>query len=195
MARGVTVIPVLVGGASMPQARDLPAPLAPLSRRQAVELRDSRFEDDLKVLVAALHQQLSVRSVPRRLVRSLLAASLVAVVVIGVYWFNSARPVPRPGGSQTGAGQPSVVPPASVNLDGVWIAEMRKTGQTAYRVRLEFAPNTGTSVIGSVSYPTGDGAIRDGVLHGTRITFSTTHVPNSASDTGDHSLGRRSGQR
>ena len=58
---------------------------------------------------------------------------------------------------------------------------MRKTGQTAYRVRLEFAPNTGTSVIGSVSYPTGDGAIRDGVLIGTRITFSTTHVPNFTS--------------
>jgi hypothetical protein len=182
MARGVTVIPVLVGGASMPQARDLPAPLAPLSRRQAVELRDSRFEDDLKVLVAALHQQLSGPSVPRRLVRGVLAASLVAVVGIGAYWFTSARPVPRLGGSQTAAGQPSVVPPASVKLDGVWIAEMRKTGQTAYRVRLEFAPSTGTSVIGSVSYPTGDGAIRDGVLNGTRITFSTKHVPSSASE-------------
>jgi hypothetical protein len=166
----------------MPQARDLPAPLAPLSSRQAVELRDSRFDDDLKVLVAALHRQLSVPAVPRRLVRGLLAASLVAVVGIGAYWFVSARPEPRPGGSRTEAGGPSVVPPSSVNLDGVWIAEMRKTGQAAYRVRLEFAPTTGTSVIGSVSYPTGNGTIRDGALNGTRITFSTTHVPDFASE-------------
>lgn len=182
IARRVTVIPVLVGGASMPQARDLPAPLAPLSRRQAVELRDSRFEDDLKILVAALRQQLSVPAVPRRLARGLLAASLVAVVGIGAYWLISPRPEPGPGGSQTAAGQPSVLPPASVNLEGIWFAEMRKTGQAAYRVRFEFAPNTGASVIGSVSYPTGNASIRDGALNGTRITFSTTHVPNLASE-------------
>lgn len=181
ITRGVTIIPVLVGGASMPQTRDLPAPLAALSRREAVELRDSRFEDDLKVLIAALHEQLSIPAVPRRLVQGLLAAALVAVTGIGAYWFISARPEPRPGGNQIAAGQPSVVTPASANLDGVWIAEMRKTGQPAYRVRLEFAPSAGTSVIGSVSYPTGDGAIHDGVLNGTRITFSTTHVPNFAS--------------
>ena len=40
------VIPVLVGGAELPEADDLPEPLQPLLRRQARTLRNDRFEDD-----------------------------------------------------------------------------------------------------------------------------------------------------
>ena len=54
LLRGVRVVPVLVGGASMPRAEQLPAVLAPLSRRNAVELSDSRFHRDVDRLVQAL---------------------------------------------------------------------------------------------------------------------------------------------
>ena len=58
LARPVRVIPILVEGARMPRADELPASLAPLVRRQALELSPSRFTSDtdrlLKVLDNAL---------------------------------------------------------------------------------------------------------------------------------------------
>jgi len=58
LTRNVRVIPILVDGASMPRADELPASLAQLERRQALELSPSRFDYDtsrlLKVLDATL---------------------------------------------------------------------------------------------------------------------------------------------
>lgn len=54
LSAGKPVIPVLIGGARMPSAEELPAELAALSRLQAWELRDARFEDDLNALLAQL---------------------------------------------------------------------------------------------------------------------------------------------
>lgn len=56
LARKATVIPVLVRGAVMPDAAALPEPLRPLARRQAIELSDKRWKDDVDDLVAALEQ-------------------------------------------------------------------------------------------------------------------------------------------
>jgi hypothetical protein len=54
LARDVRVIPVLVGGAAMPGAADLPAGLEGLALRQAVSLRDSTWRQDVDGLVGAL---------------------------------------------------------------------------------------------------------------------------------------------
>jgi predicted ATPase len=54
LASEVRVIPVLVGGASMPPESDLPAPIAPLARRNAVELQDRRWREDVQALVDVL---------------------------------------------------------------------------------------------------------------------------------------------
>jgi hypothetical protein len=54
LASGKRVIPLLIGGARMPGAAELPAELAALSRLQAWELRDARFDDDLNALLAQL---------------------------------------------------------------------------------------------------------------------------------------------
>ena len=56
LARNVRVIPVLVEGARMPRAADLPEDLRPITRRQAVELRDSRWEDDIQALIGVLER-------------------------------------------------------------------------------------------------------------------------------------------
>lgn len=50
----VTVIPVLVGGAEMPDPDDLPPGLRPLTRRNALELSDMRWRYDIGRLIAAL---------------------------------------------------------------------------------------------------------------------------------------------
>lgn len=60
LTRNVRVIPILVEGTQMPRADQLPASLARLVRRQALELSPSRFEFDtgrlLRVLDATLAQ-------------------------------------------------------------------------------------------------------------------------------------------
>jgi TIR domain len=52
--RGVLVIPILVDGAAMPPAEELPAGLDKLVRRQALELSPGRFDSDTKRLVEVL---------------------------------------------------------------------------------------------------------------------------------------------
>lgn len=54
--RQVRVVPVLVEGALMPGQADLPESLRGLTRRQAVELRDTRWDADVEDLVAALER-------------------------------------------------------------------------------------------------------------------------------------------
>jgi hypothetical protein len=54
LKRDIPVIPVLVRGASMPRADQLPPDLADLAYRNAVELTHARWDSDLEVLVKAL---------------------------------------------------------------------------------------------------------------------------------------------
>jgi hypothetical protein len=53
---GLTVVPVLVQGAQMPAPGDLPEDLAPLTRRNAVELADSRWRSDVEHLLEAISE-------------------------------------------------------------------------------------------------------------------------------------------
>ena len=55
----ITVIPVLVGGAKMPDPTSLPAPLRALTRRNAIELSDTRWRYDVDRLLAALDRLLA----------------------------------------------------------------------------------------------------------------------------------------
>jgi hypothetical protein len=55
----VTVIPVLVAGAQMPEAERLPEGLRPLVRRNALDLSDMRWRFDVQRLMATLHELLA----------------------------------------------------------------------------------------------------------------------------------------
>jgi hypothetical protein len=61
LASGVRLIPVLVGGAPMPQIHELPDDLAPLARLQALIVHDNSFHRDADQLIAALDQVVSQR--------------------------------------------------------------------------------------------------------------------------------------
>jgi dipeptidyl aminopeptidase/acylaminoacyl peptidase len=61
LIRGVRVIPVLVEGARMPRADELPASLAKLARRQALELSPSRFDFDTQRLLHVLDRTITRR--------------------------------------------------------------------------------------------------------------------------------------
>ena len=56
LERGLVVVPTCVQGAALPAERDLPAPLAPLVRRQGIDLRDSAWRDDLDRLLRRLER-------------------------------------------------------------------------------------------------------------------------------------------
>jgi uncharacterized protein YraI len=58
LQRDIVVIPVLVQGAAMPPASALPADLAPLTRRNAIELSDARWQYDVERLVTELERVL-----------------------------------------------------------------------------------------------------------------------------------------
>ena len=60
LQRNIRVIPVLVGGAQMPRKQELPETLAPLSRRNAIELSETRFHADVNRLIEAIEKSFAV---------------------------------------------------------------------------------------------------------------------------------------
>lgn len=54
LSRDIPIVPVLVHGASMPNPDDLPSELEPLTRRQAIELSDTRWAYDVSKLINTL---------------------------------------------------------------------------------------------------------------------------------------------
>jgi hypothetical protein len=64
LTRDIRVVPILVAGARMPDATDLPPSLAKLVRRQALELSPSRFDSDLSRLLRVLDSTLAEAQAP-----------------------------------------------------------------------------------------------------------------------------------
>lgn len=67
LARNIPVIPLLVGRAGMPSANDLPDDLQKLARRNALELSDKNFKQDVEELVTVVKRFLDGTSlvIPR----------------------------------------------------------------------------------------------------------------------------------
>jgi hypothetical protein len=94
----VEVIPVLVDGARMPAEHELPPGLAALSRRQACELTDSRWDYDVETLTRRLRVLLG-KGPPRRWpAGSRLAGAGLVIAVIGIFFmlWPSLRPDDTP---------------------------------------------------------------------------------------------------
>ena len=96
LARGIPVIPVLFNRAVTPAAAELPEGLRDLASRQALEISDTRFHEDVNALVQTLEPLLSRRKsavLPGRAMLGLVAAvSLLAV--IGGWWLVSTEQSP-----------------------------------------------------------------------------------------------------
>jgi TIR domain len=61
LQRNIRVIPVLVQGASMPSAQELPNDLAPLARRNGFELRETSWGSDVQRLITTLEEAVGDR--------------------------------------------------------------------------------------------------------------------------------------
>jgi len=89
LASGKPLIPVLVGGATMPAAEALPATLRGLANRNALALGDAGWAADLARLEAALAQWVAppVSPAPVRGRRALAAAIAALVLALGGGWW------------------------------------------------------------------------------------------------------------
>ena len=178
LKRHVTIVPVLVGGARMPAAAELPQELAELSFLNAVEIRDERFDRDVVELETFLSNTLHLgepssggtgRPVGGRLAIP-IALAVIALAISGYFFFRPATKV---------AADPPAPTPAAI--EGDWIAEMQKSSQPRFRIRLHFE-RVGDMLGGVVRYPTGDGPMHDVALKGKTLTFYTVHTPQFASE-------------
>jgi len=84
LQRNIRVVPLLVQGASMPQPEELPEDLAPLTRRNAFQLYDSRWREDARRLITNLDRVVESRKrqQDRRVALSFFGAVIGASVAI-----------------------------------------------------------------------------------------------------------------
>jgi hypothetical protein len=80
LARDIHVVPVLVGGATLPSAAELPEELRSLPQRQAVIIDDATWHHDVDGLVRALRGEPVESRRPRRW---LAAVGVVTLLVLG----------------------------------------------------------------------------------------------------------------
>ena len=90
LARQVTIVPVLVGGATMAELTGLPDRISALSQYEAADLRDSTFNDDCARLTKSLGLQAVVAKGGAKnetRPRPALIFVLAAIVLIGLSFF------------------------------------------------------------------------------------------------------------
>lgn len=186
LERGIRVIPVLVGGAAMPQVTDLPDDLKPLCERQALEIRDSSFHPDTQQLIEDLDKALRAGNQPARsnLQRLVFAMVGAAVVVMLVYVVLAFQRPKQAAGAQAPTGSPgATLSPAPLNagpqttaVAGKWTATVKYDWGDSYDETFNFetedAQLSGTA--GFLGDRDGDGrVISDGKTAGNRISFTT----------------------
>lgn len=126
LARSSNVVPVLVGGAVMPSARELPDELKPLGLRQAVALDDATWRRDVAAFIASL--QGHTARVPRR-ARMLIGAGAVAATAVAAVAI--ALVVSRGGGEPPSGGDTTsadATPPACVTPHAPEWKDLHATG-------------------------------------------------------------------
>ena len=110
LSRDVRVVPVLVGGAALPSAADLPDVLAGLTQRQAVVLHNETWHQDVEGLLRSLRSEPVAPGSPRRRPLFLAGAAVtLAALGAGAWWLWG----PDNSGNSQGAGAdlPACAPP------------------------------------------------------------------------------------
>ena len=125
LTRDVRVIPILVAGAKMPDAADLPPNLALLVRRQALDLRPNHFKADLGLLLEELN--------------STLAGTQTRAVWEMEDWFRpeTGSPPPRTGSETAQSHSNPSSPPSQQSATISGAGSRRATWSTEIRTALQ----------------------------------------------------------
>lgn len=171
LKRGIRVIPVLVSGAVMPRAEELPQDLAPLAERQAIEVRDAHFHSDAEQLIGVLHEALHggrfriSNANEKRLVAALAVCVGIALLVgVLVHKYRAGTPA------------------ASVaDVSGKWSAPVKYDWGDSHTETFEFEIN-GKELSGTASFLGVERGIVDGKIDGSHISFTTKTLTSINSD-------------
>jgi hypothetical protein len=153
LERNVRVIPVLLNKASMPAETELPADLARLSRLQALELSDERWDYDLGQLLEALGANSGVRAWIRRR-KWWAAALLLLLAAVGTLVYMRTEP-------------------AAPSVQGEWQAMVEYDWGATYPERFVFEIDGNSRVLGTASFLKVDRTIENGLLADDQISFLT----------------------
>ena len=168
---GKPLIPLLVGGASMPAEADLPAAIAGLSRRQAVVLSDSNWRGDVERLVASLSKLLPDEGVADHKRRWMLGLAGAVVGLAALAWTIQAWRPP-----------PVDVPPVPVHdIAGRWAAQVKYDWGDQHDEVFEFEYR-GDALHGTATYQTGRLTIEQAELKGDWLRFVTRSQEMLGSD-------------
>jgi hypothetical protein len=107
LANGVAVVPVLIGGATMPRPEELPEALRDLARRNAITVSDERWSFDVERLAKVLAIDVPGSVAQRRLDRArwiALALIVTAAALAAVMFCRAVLAWAPPGGGLRAAG-------------------------------------------------------------------------------------------
>lgn len=179
LERGIRVIPVLVGGATIPSASDLPGDLRPLSERQAMEIRDSDFHIDAQqladVVVRTMERSGALPATRKRRKFPELAAWAVIVLTLlvsGVLLLQRSR---QPAAEQARA-RLSEAPAA-----GNWTASVSYDWGANYTERFVLEVH-GSEVSGTAGFLGRPRSIEQGKVTGDRISFVTSSLTMTSAE-------------
>ena len=175
---GKPLIPLLVGGASMPPVADLPKGIAGLSRRQAVVLSDSNWRGDMERLVDSLHPLLPGTAGASGKRRWMLGLAGAVVGLAAMAWAIQAWRMPLP----SGPGSPSLPSARMVDITGRWTARVKYDWGDQHDEVFEFK-YLGDALHGTATYQTVRLTIEQARLKGEWLSFITRSQEMLGSDT------------
>lgn len=163
LARGAVVLPVLLDGAAMPRAEQLPADIRALVQRQALSVDNTRYAADLQRLMQAVRSLIgptvapvaAPASAPRR--RWVGAAGVgVLLLAAGAWWGGKNRVPPR------------------VAINGRWLAEINYGWSNARYLETFELQGEAQVLQGTATFLRVPRGIVQGRLEGDTLTFSTS---------------------
>ena len=181
LAKGLRVIPLLLDGAAIPDAAQLPPELRALAGRNALELDNTRFEADMARLVrelrAALGAAAAAPTSTRRWARTSwwLAAALVGAAAMGALWQAQRSTAPL----SSSRGEPGAAT-ARAAVNGDWQADVTYDWDNArFTERFSFGGEAG-QLHGSASFL----GVPRGVLEGRVDAGGVEFVVRTTESTG-----------
>jgi hypothetical protein len=112
LRRKILVLPVLVEGAKMVEAADLPESIRPLARRQAIELSEHRWDFDVQELLQRIQEVVKPHRSKRKAAFTISAvvAVLLMAGLFALYWSNTP-PAKETEKDQAAVTSDAVTPP------------------------------------------------------------------------------------
>ena len=174
LERGVRVIPVLVSGAAMPRAGDLPEALRPLAVHQAIDVRDAHFHADANQLIDLLQGTVPGPG------RADVAEEAAMADSSGECHAGRGRRDRRPQVSRVeiGSGRSRSRAGRRASVAGKWTGTVKYDWGDSYEETFDFDV-AGGELSGTASFLQRPRGILDGKLEGNRVSFTTKSLTST----------------